>query len=333
MSEEFLKVFFNKDTVKGHSLALFDNSVEDDFLLRKYARVYSALAHVNEFTETILDIGCGPAIIPIYMSESMNHGKLIFLDISPEMIKTAKKNAEEKIGNDEIGCEYILSNGEDLGKICPPESIDAIISRHVIHLMDSPEKFFASAYSGLKKGGKMVFSFVGHTVHDLLSDSTSYITSENGSVQLSMFHNHFYRSLLKSTYDELPRILESLDLYSKKYLVQKKIISYRDSRPVLCRNALTPKLSKSKMDLIFKEAGIPLKNVSYYILPETHTVEFKRRFSQNWGSIPIPGVWDILPLMAPADRYAAVNRIYDVAFPDKNTPVRLSDAVYVVTKQ
>ncbi|MEK6946502.1 MAG: methyltransferase domain-containing protein, partial [Nanoarchaeota archaeon] len=82
-----------------------------------------------------------------------NSGKVIGVDMTPQMIKKAKENAKKyKYSN----VEFRLGDIENL----PVEnnSVDAIISNCVINLSPDKAKVFKEAYRVLKNGGKMFVS-------------------------------------------------------------------------------------------------------------------------------------------------------------------------------
>ena len=113
----------------------------------------TALGEIKE-GETVLDLGSGAGIDAFLASKKVGYsGKVIGVDMTPEMIKKANKNAK-KYGHTNV--EFRLGDIENL----PVEdnSIDVIISNCVINLAHDKTKVFSEAYRVLKKDGKMFIS-------------------------------------------------------------------------------------------------------------------------------------------------------------------------------
>ncbi|MGZ7208332.1 MAG: arsenite methyltransferase [Methanobacterium sp.] len=104
--------------------------------------------------ETVLDLGSGGGIDVFLAANKVGEtGKVIGVDMTEEMVATAKKNAEEgKYSN----VEFKLGEIENLP--IEDESIDVIISNCVINL--TPEKLVAykEAFRVLKQGGRLLVS-------------------------------------------------------------------------------------------------------------------------------------------------------------------------------
>ncbi|MDD5212726.1 MAG: methyltransferase domain-containing protein [Sulfuricurvum sp.] len=102
---------------------------------------------------TVLDLGCGAGVdvcvAAMLVGES---AKVIGVDITPLMVETARRHAQEaKLYNIQI-LEATLES-------LPLEdnSIDIIISNGAITLTSSKEKVFAEAFRVLRGGGKLYF--------------------------------------------------------------------------------------------------------------------------------------------------------------------------------
>jgi len=112
-----------------------------------------SLANLKE-GETVLDLGSGAGFDAFLASKIVGKdGKVIGVDMTPEMIERAKKNAA-KGGYKNV--EFHLGEIENL----PIEnnSIDAIISNCVINLSPDKEKVFQEMFRVLKKNGRFMVS-------------------------------------------------------------------------------------------------------------------------------------------------------------------------------
>jgi len=113
----------------------------------------TALASLKE-GEIVLDLGSGAGFDCFLAANKVGkQGKVIGIDMTPEMIKKARENAEK--GN-YSNVEFRLGEIEKL----PVEntSVDVIISNCVINLSPDKKQVFNEAYRTLKNGGRLVVS-------------------------------------------------------------------------------------------------------------------------------------------------------------------------------
>lgn len=139
--------------------------------------------------ETVLDLGSGGGLDCFIAARHVgNTGRVIGVDMTPEMVDLARANAEAAgIGN----VEFRLGEIEELPVI--DGSIDALISNCVINLVPDKRRAFAEAFRVLKPGGRMSVSdvvTVGKTPSALKGSMKAYTACLSGAVPKEEYLGH-----------------------------------------------------------------------------------------------------------------------------------------------
>jgi 2-polyprenyl-3-methyl-5-hydroxy-6-metoxy-1,4-benzoquinol methylase len=101
--------------------------------------------------ETVLDVGCGAGLDSLIAARMVgDEGKVIGVDMTPEMIAKARQNATEAEASN---VEFIEDYSEQLP--VPTEWADVIISNGVINLSPDKDTVFGELFRVLKPGGRL----------------------------------------------------------------------------------------------------------------------------------------------------------------------------------
>ena len=139
-----------------------------------------ALASLKE-GETVLDLGSGAGFDCFLAANIVGKtGRVIGVDMTPEMIAKARENAE-KGGYDNV--EFRLGEIENLPTA--DNSVDVIISNCVINLAPDKKRVFRDAYRVLKPGGRLMVSDIVVTKElpeAIMNSITAYVGCISGAI-------------------------------------------------------------------------------------------------------------------------------------------------------
>ncbi len=157
----------------------------------------TALASLKE-GDIVLDLGSGAGFdCFLALSKVGKTGRVIGVDMTPEMIERARENAS-KIGTQNV--EFRLGEIENLP--VADNSIDVVISNCVINLSVDKEKVFKEIYRVLKPGGRIAISDVallkGLPSH-IKKSVEAYVGCVAGAVPIDEYEKILKMAGLKNT--------------------------------------------------------------------------------------------------------------------------------------
>ncbi len=151
----------------------------------------TATAHLKE-GEVVVDLGSGGGLDVFLAAQKVgSSGKAIGIDMTPEMIERARRNAQN--GNDGKGYENVefhLATIDDLP--LPDNSVDCVISNCVINLAPDKPAVFREIARVLKPGGRLAVSDIAlkrELPSELGNDLMAYVGCIAGAIPVEDYKN------------------------------------------------------------------------------------------------------------------------------------------------
>jgi len=102
--------------------------------------------------ETLLDVGCGDGLIAFGALEKFGTCRVIFSDISEDLLNHVQTLAKEMSLQDR--CQFVRASADDL-LMLSDESVDAVTTRSVLIYVSAKGQAFREFYRLLKAGGQV----------------------------------------------------------------------------------------------------------------------------------------------------------------------------------
>ncbi|PCI36291.1 MAG: SAM-dependent methyltransferase [Elusimicrobia bacterium] len=155
----------------------------------------------------VLDLGCGPADIPIRLAQADSKISITAVDASKAMIELAQK-AILKSG---VAARVLLHQGRLPGLMLQTDGFDAVVSNSILHHIPDPADFWYEVKRLGKRGA-------GVWVLDLARpdspDDAQAIVETYSADEHQLLKDDFYNSLLAAyTIDEVNAQLKEAELH------------------------------------------------------------------------------------------------------------------------
>lgn len=162
-----------------------------------------ALASLRE-GEVVLDLGSGAGFDCFLAAQKVGRrGKVIGVDMTPEMIDKARENAERE-GYENI--EFRLGEIEHLP--VADQSVDVIISNCVINLSPEKKKVFQEAFRVLKPGGRIMISDIV-LLRELPESIKNSIEAYIGCVSGAIMKDEYMRTVKEAGFEDVREVEET----------------------------------------------------------------------------------------------------------------------------
>ena len=136
--------------------------------------------------EVVVDLGCGGGLDVFLAARKVGPtGKAIGIDMTPDMIERARRNAEQA-GLSNV--EFHLAHIEDLP--LAEESVDCVISNCVLNLVPDKPRAFAEIFRVLKPSGRLAVSDMAlkrPLPDELVKDFYAYIGCVAGAILIDNY--------------------------------------------------------------------------------------------------------------------------------------------------
>ena len=163
----------------------------------------------------ILDVGTGPGYLPLQISESLPGSEVIGIDVSEDMIRVARKNAEGK------NVKFLVGDANKMP--FEDDSFDLVVSTGSLHHWRNPVNVLNEIYRVLRPGRKaLIYDLWGEAPKELLRGKLTELGYgfTAGLIAYGIVRMHSITS------SELMKILRNEGNFFKEYTIEEGWKSY-----------------------------------------------------------------------------------------------------------
>jgi 2-polyprenyl-3-methyl-5-hydroxy-6-metoxy-1,4-benzoquinol methylase len=177
-----------------------------DFERENQEFVERFLAAFPDLTEGhIVDLGCGPADIPIRLARALPRCRITGIDASLPMIRLGEQAIIDAglVDRITLQCERIQS-------LVLPELVDAVVSNSLLHHIPNPLRFWLAVKQLARPGS---YALVMDLLRPASTDDAAALVDQYAANEPAILRRDFYNSLLAAfTEDEVAAQLAEMNL-------------------------------------------------------------------------------------------------------------------------
>ncbi|MFO0725969.1 MAG: methyltransferase domain-containing protein [Myxococcota bacterium] len=195
----------------------------------------------------MLDIGTGPAHIPLLIASLDPEARVTAIDAADHMLHVAKKN----LRSSPVGARVTLAKADAKRLHFPDHSFDAVFSNTILHHIPDPRSFLKEAHRVLKPGGTLLIRDLFRPTSEARRDELVELHAKDASpAQKELFRASLQAAL---TADELRAMVRELGFDDLEVVIDSdrhmSLQSIRSSgRPRLSLAHPGPRDQKSEED-------------------------------------------------------------------------------------
>jgi SAM-dependent methyltransferase len=188
------------DPEQANAYAQADFERENQDFVERFLEAFPDLTEGH-----IVDLGCGPADIPIRLARALPRCRITGIDASLPMIRLGEKAIIQAglVDRITLRCERIQS-------LVLPELVDAVISNSLLHHIVNPLRVWLAVKQLTRPGG---YALVMDLLRPASTDDAAALVEQYAAKEPAILRRDFYNSLLASfTEDEVAAQLAEMNL-------------------------------------------------------------------------------------------------------------------------
>ena len=179
--------------------------------------------------DTVVDLGSGAGNdCFVAREETGEQGHVIGLDMTPEMVQKARKNAE-KLGYENV--EFLLGDIEEMP--IGDRKADVVVSNCVLNLVPDKKRAFSETYRILRRGGHFSISDIvtrGSLPDGLRNDAEMYAGCVAGAIDLEQYLSIIRDAGFTAVKLQKQKEIKMPDELLEKYLSTDGVQAFRNSK-------------------------------------------------------------------------------------------------------
>ncbi len=203
-----LKRVLEPEVMDTEEDAMEYNSIANDEVNKLF--IEEVIASASDIAKTIVDLGTGPAHIPILLAQKNPDYEITGVELAESMITIAKQN----INNAGMAKKIKLIKEDIKSTTLENSSFDIVISNSCIHHIHNPIELLSEAKRLVSRGGVIYFKDLlrPQTLEELEAIVVRYASNDT-DYQRELFYNSLHAAL---TLDELNRLSQEAGLLGAK---------------------------------------------------------------------------------------------------------------------